>query len=511
MRKTILLLALVPLLILSCSGKSTTKKVDNPGVIYVEGVELMKKKKWDEAIAKFSQVRENYPFDPMADVATVKLGDVYFERKEYLMASGVYTDFLNSHPDDENAPYVLWQLGQSFEKLSLSVDRDQQYTLKGIERFTYLQNRYPTTQYALDATAPLQRMTQKLADRELYVGAFYYKTGNYNAATIRLEYFLSKYPGAKGTDQALFILSAAYRELADIQKSQYYMEKLTNDYSNSPFLKARAKGASTSKVVKADTASLSSSTSGAKKLEQIVAQSFASAESSPAQKEAPADNRSGTNQGAKKTDQMAKVAPPADKADTTSAFRLTEEEKKPRQIALRPPVVESAQAEGEKQSTGETQQGAKSEKEKEQTGKPEGKSNTFGFFTSKKPVDIVSDTMEGLEKGKVIIFKGNVVTKQDDLRIFSDTLTAHLNEESNEVERAEAEGNVKILKGERTATCDQAIFENAKGEITLKGNVVVYSGPDRLAGDTVVYYINEERVTVVGEKDTRARVTVQPK
>ncbi len=153
---------------------------------------------------------------------------------------------------------------------------------------------------------------------------------------------------------------------------------------------------------------------------------------------------SGTNQGAKKTDQVAKVAPPADKADTTSAFRLTEEEKKPRQIALRPPVVESTPAEGEKQSTGETQQGAKSEKEKEQTGKPEGKSNTFGFFTSKKPVDIVSDTMEGLEKGKVIIFKGNVVTKQDDLRIFSDTLTAHLNEESNEVERAEAEGNVKI-------------------------------------------------------------------
>jgi len=79
------------------------------------------------------------------------------------------------------------------------------------------------------------------------------------------------------------------------------------------------------------------------------------------------------------------------------------------------------------------------------------------------------------------------------------------------VERAEAEGNVKIVKAERTATCDQAVFENAKGEITLTGNVVVYSGPDRLAGDTIIYYINEDRVTVAGEKDKRARVTVQPK
>jgi lipopolysaccharide export system protein LptA len=189
---------------------------------------------------------------------------------------------------------------------------------------------------------------------------------------------------------------------------------------------------------------------------------------------------------------------------------LTEEEKKPRQIQLRPLVAQTSPAEAEKQLAGETQQGAKSEKEKEQTGKPDGKTSAFGF-TSKKPVDIVSDTMEGLEKGKIIIFKGNVVTKQDDLRIFSDGLTAHMNEENNEVERAEAEGNVKIVKAERTATCERAIFENAKGEITLTGNVVVYSGSDRLAGDTIIYYINEDRVTVAGEKDKRARVTVQPK
>jgi outer membrane protein assembly factor BamD len=483
MRKTILLLALVPLLILSCSGKSTTKKVDNPGVIYVEGVELMKKKKWDQAIAKFSQVRENYPFDPMADVATVKLGDVYFERKEYLMASSVYTDFLNSHPDDENAPYVLWRLGESLEKLSLTIDRDQTYTLKAIERLTYLQNRYPTTQYALDATAPLQRMTQKLADRELYVGDFYYKTGNYNAATIRLEYFLSKYPGAKGTDNALFILSAAYRQLADIQKSQYYMEKLARDYPNSPVLKAKAKGGSVSKVVGA---------SQALAPQQTPARSVVSLGSSAPQKEAPLSSPSG------------------EKGDKGLNIRLTEEEKKPRQIQLRPLVAQTSPAEAEKQLAGETQQGAKSEKEKEQTGKPDGKTSAFGF-TSKKPVDIVSDTMEGLEKGKIIIFKGNVVTKQDDLRIFSDGLTAHMNEENNEVERAEAEGNVKIVKAERTATCERAIFENAKGEITLTGNVVVYSGSDRLAGDTIIYYINEDRVTVAGEKDKRARVTVQPK
>ena len=514
MRKTILLLVLVPLLMLSCSSGKTTKKVDNPGVIYVEGVELMKKKKWDQAIAKFSQVRENYPFDPMADVAAVKLGDVYFAQKEYLLASGVYTDFLNSHPDDENAPYVLWRLGESFEKLSLTIDRDQVYTLKAVERFTYLQNRYPTNQYALDATQPLQRLTQKLADRELYVGEYYYKTGNYNAATIRLEYFLNKYPGAKGTDKALFILSAAYRQLADIEKSQYYIEKLTRGYSNSPFLKSQTKKGITPGVSGANRVDAASMAYNGNKPQQIEARPpLASVKPAVAQKEAPVGNSGETGAYIKQGDQKEEATPSADKAEKL-ALSLIDAEKKPRQIELRPSAVETNAAEAEKQTTtSDNEQGVKSEKEKEkeQTGKSGQKGGAFGFFNAKKPVDIVADTMEGLEKGKIIIFKGNVVTKQDDLQILSDTLTAYLGEESNEVEKADAKGNVKIVKAERTATCDQALFENAKGEITLKGNVVVYSGADRLAGDTVIYYINEDRVTVEGEKEKRARVTVQPK
>ncbi|HME43357.1 MAG TPA: lipopolysaccharide transport periplasmic protein LptA [Syntrophorhabdales bacterium] len=516
MRKTLLLLALVPLLMLSCSGKKdVAKKADNPGMIYVEGVELMKKKKWDQAISKFSQIRENYPFDPMADIATVKLGDVYFERKEYLMASSVYTDFVNSHPDDENAPYVLWRLGESFERLSLTIDRDQTYTLKGIERLTYLQNRYPANQYALDATAALQRLTEKLSDRELYVGEFYYRTGNFNAATIRLEYFLNKYPGAKGTDRALFTLSAAYRELADIERSQYYIQKLTSEYPNSPLLIPKGKKGRTAKTVKVAKASTSSSLPDEKKPQQIIVQSPVPVGSSAGQKEpvkvAAKDSDSGTGRGVTSADQQGGTPPAGDKVvDKGSPLSLTEE-KKPRQIVLRPPVDETSPAAEEKQTTGDSQQGAEGQIEKEKAAKPEGKGGVFGFFSSKKPVDIVSDTMEGLDKGKIIIFKGNVLTKQDDLQIFSDTLTAHLNEESNEVERADAEGNVKIVKQDRTATCNEAIFENAKGEITLKGDAVVYSGADRLAGDTIIYYINEDRVTVAGEKDKRARVTVQPK
>ena len=119
--------------------------------------------------------------------------------------------------------------------------------------------------------------------------------------------------------------------------------------------------------------------------------------------------------------------------------------------------------------------------------------------------------MEGFDKEKYVLFKGSVIAKQEDLFIFADTVEAYMSEDTNEIEKAIAKGNVKIVKQDRTATCREAIFENAKGEITLKGDVVVYQGKDKLSGDVIIYYVNADRVVVQADKDKRARITVQPK
>ncbi len=126
--------------------------------------------KYDKAIEKFSSIRENYPFDPMALIATVKLGDAYFAKKEYVLASGVYEDFFKSHPEDENIPYVLSRLGECYDKTSLSIDRDQTYILRSIERLTYLKNRYPASIHTKESEPRLAKMIQACRPRTLCRG-----------------------------------------------------------------------------------------------------------------------------------------------------------------------------------------------------------------------------------------------------------------------------------------------------------------------------------------------------
>jgi lipopolysaccharide export system protein LptA len=340
----------------------------------------------------------------------------------------VYEDLFKSYPEDENIPYALSKLGDCYEKLSLSIDRDQAYTLKGIERLTYLKNRYPASAEAKAMEPKLKNMLQRLADRELYVGEFYYRTSQYNGAIMRLEYFIKKYPDAKGLDKALFYLALSWREMGEQAKSDQYLEMLRTQYPNSLYTRSSIRG--------------------------------------------------------RKTLQQAKAGGP---------LPLYEETKK-RNIPLTPHV----EAKGD-------------EVAKEEKGKEKEKDKGLSFFDKKKPVDIVSDTMEGFDKEKYVVFKGKVVAKQEDLFIFADAMEAYTSEGNNEIEKVHAKGNVKIVKQDRTATCQEAIFENAKGEITLKGNVIVYQGQDKLAGDVIIYYVNEDRVVVQADKDKKAHITVQPK
>jgi len=536
----------------ACSGASVKKQ--GPGELYVDGVNLMKEKQYEKAIHKFAEVTENYPFDPLALVAAVKLGDAHFGKKDYVMAASVYESFVGAHPEDENAPYVILKLGECYENLSLSIDRDQANTLKAIEKYTLLKNRYPRNAYAKEVDEKLTALEQKLADREMYVGEFYYRTSQYNASIVRFEYYLKKYPNASGRDKAYFYISSSYKELANPEKADYYTEKLRTEFPKSIYARTTIRERKTLKIADAQTAESSGikrkrlnaagEPDSGKTSEPVqVARAGDSTDGQAAEKPARSGRRirtpesqavdSGSNgpvaaaqpPGAPKQDSQAleeiigqdpsgsdEVQPPVSGTRLAKIDRSAQETgpaRKPGDIKLTPGMYKEEKtasvAAGEK---GGQEKGAPAEKGKTAD---KGRKKDMDFFDKSKPVDIVSDSMEGFDKEKYVVFRGNVIAKQDDLYIFADSIEAHLNEASNEIEKAYAKQNVKIVKKERTATSREAVFDNTKGEIVLKGNVVVYQGQDRLSGDVVTYYVNEDRAVVeAGGTGKRARVILTP-
>ena len=107
-----------------------------------------------------------------------------------------------------------------------------------------------------------------------------------------------------------------------------------------------------------------------------------------------------------------------------------------------------------------------------------------------EPVRITSDNMIVHNKEKLIIFKGNVVTKKGNATLYSDELKIYQGKEEGgkpgsnpgnkapgiegNISKIIATGNVKIEQGERRATGQKAEYFNDEQKVVLSGNPVAW-------------------------------------
>lgn len=131
------------------------------------------------------------------------------------------------------------------------------------------------------------------------------------------------------------------------------------------------------------------------------------------------------------------------------------------------------------------------------------------FFTLSKAINIKSDSMEYDNRANKAIFKGNVVARQDDITMFANTMHVYYEEEGR-LSKVDAQGDVRVVQGDRVATGDRIIFNNASKTIVATGNPRVWQGDNVVHGGKITVYLNEERTIVEGAADGRASATIYP-
>jgi lipopolysaccharide export system protein LptA len=144
-------------------------------------------------------------------------------------------------------------------------------------------------------------------------------------------------------------------------------------------------------------------------------------------------------------------------------------------------------------------------------GEAAGKSGGIGGFTaSRAPIDITSDTVEADQKTNKIIFKGNVVAKQEDTTLYANTVTVFYDEKTRKLKEIIAVGNVKVVQLERRATSQKATFDQNKNKVIFDGDAVVREGTNVIRGERIVYYVDEGRSVVEGGKGGRVSTSITP-
>jgi len=131
-----------------------------------------------------------------------------------------------------------------------------------------------------------------------------------------------------------------------------------------------------------------------------------------------------------------------------------------------------------------------------------------GGEAGQTPITITSQSMKADRTSKTIVFKGDVEAREDFL-LCSDELYMHYTD-SNEVQKIDARGHVKIYRAAGFARAKRAVYDRVEHTLLLTGDAVIERCSDTVKGDKITLYLDDDSALVEGLNKGRVTAVIVP-
>lgn len=223
--------------LLMLAGCASTPKGDfTPDELYSMGEIAFSKSSYETAIDYWRQVRETFPEPELAARAEIGIANAYFLNADYIEAGAAYEEFRRMHPTSDLAQFALYRQGLSSFNLINGIDTDQTPIKNALVLFESFVRQYPNSQYVEKIQDKITDCRSMLAQYEVYVGRYYYRTDAWPAAIGRLEGALANFPDYTGHDETLLYLAKAYVNNKQKDKARTALSRLVLEYPGSKYV-----------------------------------------------------------------------------------------------------------------------------------------------------------------------------------------------------------------------------------------------------------------------------------
>jgi outer membrane protein assembly factor BamD len=213
---------------------SNEKNLNTPEGLFAQAKEYESSERFEIAIAKYNDVKNKFPYSPLALEAELAIADAQYTRENYADAQIAYQNFRDLHPKHPKIDYVIYRTGLSYYmQLPETIDRDLSLGNDVIYHFDEVIKSFPRSEFVMDSKEKRQDVYNRLAEKELYIADFYMKQEKFGAALRRYELCISKYTGMGFDPRAHFGAIKAATALDKTEKKQSHLTTLISKYPNS--------------------------------------------------------------------------------------------------------------------------------------------------------------------------------------------------------------------------------------------------------------------------------------
>ncbi|WP_372892638.1 outer membrane protein assembly factor BamD [Rhodosalinus sp.] len=188
--------------------------------IFERGEFELARNRHEDAASYFSEIERLYPYSEWAERALIMQAFAWHEEGNYEEARAAAQRYLDVYPATDDAAYAQYLLALSYYDQIEDVGRDQGVTFQALQALREVIERYPESEYARSAILKFELAFDHLAGKEMEVGRYYLKRGNYAAAVNRFRVVVEDFQTTTHTPEALHRLVEAYLSLGLTDEAQ---------------------------------------------------------------------------------------------------------------------------------------------------------------------------------------------------------------------------------------------------------------------------------------------------
>ncbi|MEK6410239.1 MAG: outer membrane protein assembly factor BamD [Acidobacteriota bacterium] len=235
----------------ACGGKPknilTLEEAKGPGrdkELFRQGVDAIRKSSFDEGRILLNTMINTYSDSPLIKMAKLSIADSYYLQggsKGLAQAEVEYRDWIQFFPDDPLADDTMMKIAEVHLKQVMAADRDTTHAKLAERQLKDMLRRYPNSDAKEQVEQLMNQVQEILAMHELKVARFYFELReSAQAAQMRTEEILNKYPNFSRFDEALYLHAKAMELQEDTDTASRDLARIVASHPHSEYVE-RAK------------------------------------------------------------------------------------------------------------------------------------------------------------------------------------------------------------------------------------------------------------------------------
>ena len=241
MKKTILIL--LSLLIISCSTNDKDEYQNDQSLyennnlndyqLFNLANKFISSNQLDLALIELDKLEVIYPTSKYANKGKLVAAYIHFLKKDYERTRALSEMYKNHYPGSEDIVYANYLEAMTYYVSMKKSDYSQENTNKALEKFTFILNAYPNSEYEIDILTKIRLINNNLAQEKLKTAKFYLKKNNTNGSLVYLIDIFNNHSSSLSIEETLYLITKIYYSLDEYELAKTYASILAYNYPKS--------------------------------------------------------------------------------------------------------------------------------------------------------------------------------------------------------------------------------------------------------------------------------------